>query len=99
MHVLPHRATRQYERHRNGADADRAHRTLFEPAPEEKHQRRAEGRQQRNHPDMVEKEHLLAIGPSLPGLSHNAHGHKRSKGPKARGEELISYHFNKSTSS
>ncbi len=46
--VLQHRAASHQKRKNHRPDADRAHRSLLQPAPEKKHKSRADGREQRN---------------------------------------------------
>ncbi len=51
--VLQHGAASHQKRKHDRPDANRAHRPLLKPAPEKKHNRRADGREQRNQPDVV----------------------------------------------
>jgi len=55
IRVLPDSTTRRDKCDRDYAHADRAHGLLLQLLPEEEHERRAEGRKQRDYPDVVKK--------------------------------------------
>ena len=56
--VLPDRAAGEDKRQHHRADTNRADRRLLQLAAEKEHDGRAEGGQQRDEPDVVEKEHF-----------------------------------------
>jgi hypothetical protein len=57
LRVIQHGTAGKQERQYHRADTDEADRRFRKPAPQKEHRRRAHRGQQRNHPDVVEKEH------------------------------------------
>ena len=58
--ILPDGAASHDEGQHHRPDADRTHSLLLQLAAKEKHDRRAGCGQQRNEPDVIEKEHLFS---------------------------------------
>src|SRR5208337_329523 len=60
MRVIDDREAGEQERDDDHADADRVDRGLLQPPPEKKHHRGPEDREERDQPDVIEKEHVVS---------------------------------------
>ena len=60
VRVLDDREAGEKERKDDHAHADRVNRGLLQPPAEKEHHRGPEGREERNQPDVVEKEHVVS---------------------------------------